>query len=278
MLKNKKYLFIPVIILLPVLFVYSYFVPNLSNMKHKSFLINVDKETVRLEDMKKRFSDADIDFERFSASSPKDVILEYKDSETGEIKKITAERIGEIKKWENVKVSCSENNEVYINVNHWGTESKVYPGQLGCWCSHRLLWQKILDDDLDYAIIFEDDAVFTKYSKSKIELLFNYLPADYEILIFHEHFTKVPSQFMKYFNPFLKRYNGRGFCGLEGYIVSKKGAKELLEITKLSDRPIDNQMELLMQNGNTYTSRFSIFTPLAEQVSRFGSTIIPVQK
>ena len=47
-------------------------------------------------------------------------------------------------------------------------------GEVGCFLSHKILWEKLLNDkDIDYYIIFEDDAEFSKEFLDKFNNLLN---------------------------------------------------------------------------------------------------------
>ncbi len=50
---------------------------------------------------------------------------------------------------------------------------KLYSGEYGCWVSHLKVWKKIIDDNIPYAIIFEDDPIFCENFKQKCDKLLN---------------------------------------------------------------------------------------------------------
>lgn len=55
----------------------------------------------------------------------------------------------------------SEQEKSFVNRENFllNTKRHISNGEIGCAMSHRLIWQKMLDNDLDYALILEDDVV-----------------------------------------------------------------------------------------------------------------------
>lgn len=58
----------------------------------------------------------------------------------------------------------SEPEKSFVNRENFllNTKHHISNGEIGCAMSHRLIWQKMLDDNLDYALILEDDVVLDK--------------------------------------------------------------------------------------------------------------------
>ena len=48
-------------------------------------------------------------------------------------------------------------------------KSRLAPGEIGCFLSHLHIWKKIINDNLPYALIFEDDTYFCDDFKEKWE-------------------------------------------------------------------------------------------------------------
>lgn len=69
---------------------------------------------------------------------------------------LSAERISAIN-----GSDLSEQEKSFVNNENFllNTKRHVSHGEIGCAMSHRLIWQKMLDNNLDYALILEDDVV-----------------------------------------------------------------------------------------------------------------------
>jgi GR25 family glycosyltransferase involved in LPS biosynthesis len=122
------------------------------------------------------------------------------------------------------------------------------PGTIGCFLSHRLAWQKVIDDGVDMAIIMEDDctlvpAFYNKVTQLLDEVKEKRIPWDMvylghiavndslypmnEIVKFYLNLQGVPAK------PYY--YEGVSFCtsefalGLHCYAITKKAAALLLK-------------------------------------------------
>lgn len=115
------------------------------------------------------------------------------------------------------------------------------PGDLGCLASHIQVWHEIVDKNLNFALILEDDAVLT--GRPPIDSLGKTL-ADIDIIFVNNRI--VPSyhsisvfEITSESNFCLPIVNG---CGTDGYIVTNQGARKLLEIFEVIIAPIDVQI------------------------------------
>jgi len=154
---------------------------------------------------------------------------------------ITLEKSPE--RWERVQKNFLElNQEVIKFVGCDGkliTENDVPPlwkeyhfygnGICGCAMSHYKLWQHILDNDIEYACVLEDDAEVIK----KIESI--EAPDDFDVLYISNRVGADSTG---------KVCSG---CGTEGYIVSKKGCEKLLIICEDMSRPVDLRIQAHMR-------------------------------
>lgn len=95
-------------------------------------------------------------------------------------------------------------------------------GQKGCAQSHINLWRHILEQNLDYALILEDDACFDKTWREKLEEFSNTIQDEHWDIIMlnasepmeQQHtWARVTEQYLT-----------------AGYIISRKGAKTVLEM------------------------------------------------
>lgn len=127
-----------------------------------------------------------------------------------------------------------------ININ----DANLTQGELACLFSHVSLWQKCLDDNLDYIAIFEDDVYLSKNAHLFLKD-FYWIPKDIYILKIEKFddycFLKNKRQYnLK--NAQLSILNKIHY-GTAGYILSKKGASILLDFIKKTEIiPIDHIM------------------------------------
>lgn len=99
-------------------------------------------------------------------------------------------------------------------------------GAAGATDSHRRLWQFIVNNEIDYALIFEDDVVFSQdfqvvYPKASSEL-----PSDWDIWHFHNSHVEI-----SYVNKYIPRFISSGW-GAHAYLIKNKTCKFLLTLEK----------------------------------------------
>lgn len=131
-------------------------------------------------------------------------------------------------------------------------------GQLGCFLSHYTLWHNLLHQStLPYYIILEDDCVLDKSFQEHTQNVISELPPDYDfcyLYVYDDHYkntTDVEIHNKQYIN---KAYFT--WCALS-YIISRQGAKKLLEYCKDIDLPLDEKIAHLIKNGtlNAYSAK-----------------------
>ena len=115
------------------------------------------------------------------------------------------------------------------STNHKDIRSK---GAIGCYLSHYKIWEKIINENLNNVIIFEDDLVSDVEIK-EFEEYINSLPQDYDVALL--------SWFSLWFdllnnpkkntiiNNYWNKYNSINVFACQSYLVSKKGAEKLVK-------------------------------------------------
>ena len=115
-----------------------------------------------------------------------------------------------------------------------GRDLKLSGGEIGCGLSHYYLWKKIIEENLDHAIVIEDDLsplnsfyeIFTQINKLEM------ITKEWDII------------YISFLNTGNKQYLTKNIfipkCGFStsGYIISKNGAKKLLNYLPI-EGPID---------------------------------------
>lgn len=108
-----------------------------TTLKWRVFLINLEQSTDRLKACRAKFEQLGVEFERIPAI-------------------------------------CGESlTQDEIDAVYDATDSRAYykelnAGEVGCYLSHRCAWQKIVDEQLDYAFVFEDDFALSEVNFASI--------------------------------------------------------------------------------------------------------------
>ena len=120
-------------------------------------------------------------------------------------------------------------------------------GEIGCALSHKKIYQKIVDEHIAYAIIFEDDATLEKNFSIVVKSIMA-APLSWELVLLGHykdnlkglkspislwHKQRISSKFL------LGRLVDFGF-GAHGYMITLKGAKKLLIELGEIYRPLDH--------------------------------------
>ena len=155
----------------------------------------------------------------------------------------------------NIKDLDADLNPVWFNgINGKTTDLQQYkhhfdpmyfntltPSMIGCALSHLYVWKQIASSEKEYSIVFEDDVIFTKNFKSGFENYLKNVPEDFDILALGYLDASHPVLYLTHsiLNQFkynvMKDVNGyiiqpQMFLQAHAYIVSKKGAKRLIEL------------------------------------------------
>ena len=121
--------------------------------------------------------------------------------------------------------------------------------EIGCFLSHRACWTKIVEDGLDYGLVFEDDATLDKsaaetaiaFAECHIgELGYIQLPvrqAPANAVVNYEQ------QGMRLLTPQVTPLR------LSGQLISAATAKRLLYVTEVFDRPVDTLLQMHWLTG-----------------------------
>lgn len=208
-------------------------------MKFKVFLINLDKSQDRLEVCRQNFERYNIEFERVPAVYGKDLseqqIEQFYDSER----------------------------------NQTGYKKPLSIGELGCYLSHIHCWQKIIEQDLDYALILEDDFKLSE-DFNQFEQIFSKLQNwDYVRIAYPIKDTPAVAREKITAEHDLIYYKKVPINTL-AQAVSKAGAKKLLANSKRVFRPIDVDIKHYWEKG---IQVLGIDPPLIKEHQNFSSEI-----
>ena len=155
-------------------------------------------------------------------------------------------------------------------------KQKVYVpltmGGIGCAMSHSLVWQKILDQKLDNALILEDDIRINNSFYQNLINMKNDWPDSYDVIFLGYH---PPSIKYIYGNVNYTFVKSDKVFGLFGYIVSYKGAQKLLNIFPINEQ-IDTEIHKNFNKIDAYLvepKKRVILSDPSEYAKEFGTDI-----
>ncbi len=144
--------------------------------------------------------------------------------------------------------------------------------EVGAFLSHRSAWRRIVDEDLDYAVVFEDDA---SVDPEKFAGLRDFLAAERH----RWTYALMPAAGLEPSGETLARRGG--FTLLRphspplraiGQFVSREAAERLLAVTAPFDRPIDTFLQMNWVTG--VTMLVATPTPIRDVSRETGGTTV----
>lgn len=172
----------------------------------KLFVINLDRQPERLRRMESLFDGLGLRFSRVDAVDGQKLPVE-------EIRRLQSADAG---------------------------SRELRAGETACFLSHRQCWQRIVDENLPCAAIFEDDLHLGSDAGALLSIE-GWVPADADVVKIE---TKL--QYARVDKAAAGAVNGRALhrlrskhAGAGGYIVTRKGAEKLLDMSKTFPSPAD---------------------------------------
>ena len=156
------------------------------------------------------------------------------------------------------------------------------PSMIGCWLSHKKCWQYVLDNNIDIAMILEDDAIFVDNFNELLKNRIKDVPTDWDILLLGTVLCCSPNKcnFLANIADKMKSlyimsdvekqsisphiYRPNVFTGTHAYLINKKGAQKCLKYLPLADGHVDVGMASKAQNINIYALTPSLAIQKAE--------------
>lgn len=182
-------------------------------MKYKIYLINLDEREDKLANVKSQLDALGLDFDRVSA---------IRGSQLSE---------GEI----NAVYSADKNASSYLK--------KMSVGEIGCYMSHRAVWQSIVSERLDFAVLIEDDAKILDGFEAVFGMLGQLSNWDYVKLHGGRGGRKICETVSINEQYDLVHYDNAPVSTLaQG--ISLRGAKKLLDSSEPFYRPVDVDIQL----------------------------------
>ena len=173
-----------------------------------------------------------------------------------------------------------------FNVNRCLIESEheLVPGEAGCTGSHIKIWKRMVQEQIPYAVVLEDDGVIPPEFFDMLKIPFAKTNFDYLKLDFHEPEIDVFSSGEQQLPQVV---NGRQLMAVQarhdfhlyecdpvpfltaGYVISLKGAKTFLNSSTNMYYPVD----LLPRYTLGYTKQGFIYPPCVHHVDDMESVI-----
>ncbi|MDX2426195.1 MAG: glycosyltransferase family 25 protein [Cycloclasticus sp.] len=119
--------------------------------------------------------------------------------------------------------------------------------EIGCALSHKGVYQKIVDEGIELALILEDDVDFDKELLDVLNLVDKF-PADWEIVLLGHH-AGASRQSSTAGSLWGRKYLSSAYklirpcelaCGAYGYLISQQGAVKLLNDLECIAKPLDH--------------------------------------
>ena len=111
-------------------------------------------------------------------------------------------------------------------------------GEIGVFLSHYNIWKDILNKEIPYSIIFEDDAkIETKIFAKELEKIMDNAPENFDIISLYKHEGQLTRKFIDYNELFYS--TDPKVWGTTAYIITLNAVKELLEYIIPIRYPVD---------------------------------------
>ncbi|MCY4217149.1 MAG: glycosyltransferase family 25 protein [Flavobacteriaceae bacterium] len=191
----------------------------MSCLSHKIFVINLNTSKDRWKRIKEQLDLQKLDYERISG-------IDLREDSRQHLKK---------------RYNPKKNRKKY--------HKSLSIGEIGCYLSHIKCWKKILSDKIDFAVIIEDDVKLLKNLNEILLTLYNQSFPNWDYIKIGEKPIKRKTRVVKGLNDFrLIKYLKKPPTGSYGQIVSKTGAKKLLDNSKTIFRPVDVDIQYVWEN------------------------------
>ena len=114
-------------------------------------------------------------------------------------------------------------------------------GEIGCCASHRAVWQRMLDNGNEYALILEDDARFDVEKTNQLVTNWNRLPEFDFLHLGWNYYAGYGEQTIAPVECIdgLELWKGNHMWLTHGYIVNRKAAQLLLDNTQVQTNGLD---------------------------------------
>lgn len=184
-------------------------------MKYKVFVINLARSPQRMAHIAQQLEDAEVAFERIEG-------VDGNQLADAEIERVSPARL--------------VRQHYYRDLNK---------GEVGCSLSHRKAWQKIVDDELDFAFVLEDDIDLESNFADVVELMRELPDSNWDFIKLYPMRKGSPKnirQSVEYKNHQFISYHKLPLSN-GAQVVSKQGARALLKNMSHVVQPVDGHLK-----------------------------------
>tara|TARA_Y100000389_G_scaffold191589_1_gene218001 strand:- start:4431 stop:5213 length:783 start_codon:yes stop_codon:yes gene_type:complete len=220
----KYRLLIFIIIIITIIIIIKIYYKNKNKNLIKAYVINLDYRLDRKISFCNSYNLKNIEYEIVKAIDKKNIIPDI----------LLANNIlGKIG-YNNLSLKIRNNHYQFNDV-----------GAIGCYLSHIKTWIKILNDNVKYGIVYEDDVLFNKDITSNLLIKYiNNLPNDWNILLLNKN--KVTMNKLKNKSDL---YKVKKFLCTHSYIIKSDIINYLLENIFPINQQIDFKLSCLATNN-----------------------------
>jgi GR25 family glycosyltransferase involved in LPS biosynthesis len=133
-------------------------------------------------------------------------------------------------------------------------KGKMSLSEIGCCASHREVWQKQIDQGLEYVLVLEDDARFNLEKLNELVTNWSHLP-EFEFLHlgwYYWAFYKVQTIEKVEIEGLPNLWKGDGMWLTHAYILSLSGAKIYEERTRVQNNGLDGMTSVIQSDMLAY--------------------------
>jgi len=212
----------------------------------KSFCISLEKNKDNWNDITNQIKNAGFkDIEIFPGIKGTDVQKVYLNEPAPEEISYLVESLGGrrmISMWGKYLLQHKRSNRRHdAQLTNWGA--------IGCYLSHILIWIRMIEEDMPYCVIFEDDVSFSDNFTENFEKRLRDVPEDADAIFLGVSVNFKPIRYNEYVNRI-----GTLFQGLHAYIMTNKGARKFLKNAFPIEVQLDSNMSFtsVLEGMNLY--------------------------
>lgn len=210
----------------------------------KVFVINLDRSPERWLHVAKQLDDLQVSYERISA-------VDGRNLQEADIEKV---------------FDSKQARKKY----HYD----LTKGEIACYLSHQLAWQRVVVQNLDFAVVLEDDVNIGSHLRVVLEHI-NQLRLPWSLLKLAAPFKAQQYRALSSWKATkLVQYRRKPPMGAAGYAISRAGAAQLLKQRKRIFRPVDVDMQWLFELN---IQCFGIVPYVVDNTHQHGSDILSVE-
>lgn len=187
-------------------------------------------------------------------------------------------------KWKNYKHIMNERSSEMLSYNVYrgfrNFHHELTPGAVGCFLSHLNLCQYIVNNQLKYNLVLEDDSQpLIPDFKDFLKMIFKDVPEDADIVLFHYiiPYSRKKNKVNK--NIFSLQQNQFQFWCLDTYLLTLNGAKKILKNFDKIEMQYDSFLSKLYRQGkiNIYfsTHQFVKQVNKSSDIQTLGKVLYP---